>query len=116
MTNVEIRRWYLERVAHIAELNARWIAEGIPLRERAELAMHTRRELRLSARAMMTNPVEVELLRARDMAEYGNPNGPTFEFLLERLEREGLVEDAVYEAIISGSYRTNEGMNKKLGL
>ena len=116
MTNVEIRRWYLERVAHIAELNARWIADAIPLRERAEKARLTRHELRLRARSMMANPVEVELLRARDMAEYGNPDGPTFEFLLEQLEREGLVEDAAYEAIISGSYRTNEGVNKKLGL
>jgi hypothetical protein len=50
------------------------------------------------------------------MAEYGNPEGPTFKFLLERLEREGLVKDDAYEAIISGSYRTNEGVNRKLGL
>lgn len=116
MTNAEIRRWYLERVAHIAELNARWMAEGVPLRERAEKTRLARHELRLRARSMMANPVEVELLRSGDMAEYDNTDGPTFEFLLEQLDREGLVEDAAYEAIISGSYRTNEGVNKKLGL
>ncbi len=65
---------------------------------------------------MMANPVEVELLRARDMAEYGNPNGPTFEFLVEQAKKAGLEGDAVYESIIDGSYRTDAGTNRSLGL
>ena len=59
---------------------------------------------------------EVELLRARDLAKYGNPDGPTFEFLVEQLQNAGLLGDDIYEAIISGAYRTNEGINKSLGL
>lgn len=65
---------------------------------------------------MMTNLAEVELLRARDMAEYGNPDGPTFEFLVEKVKDAGLVEDAVYETIIEGSYRTNAGVDRRFGL
>lgn len=64
----------------------------------------------------MADPVEVELLRARDVAEYGNPNGPTFEFLVKKLKEAGLEGDAVYEAVIEGSYRTDTGVNRKLGL
>lgn len=65
---------------------------------------------------MMTDPEEVELLRARDVAEYGNPDGPTFEFLVEKLKEAEFEADAVYEAIVEGSYRTNVGVSRKLGL
>lgn len=65
---------------------------------------------------MMANPVEVELLRQRDIAEYGNSDCPAFEFLVEKLKEAGLEGDAVYEAIINGSYRTNAGVNRSLGI
>lgn len=115
-TNAEIRRWYLGQVARIPELNKQWLSQGLFVGERAEAAWSIRHEARLAARAMMADPVEVELLRARDIAEYGNPDGPTFEFLVERLKAVGLEGDAVYEAIIEGSYRTNAEVNGKLGL
>lgn len=75
-----------------------------------------RHEARLEARAMMTDPTEVALLRARDMISYGNPDGPTFEFLVEQARQAGLEEQAIYDAIIDGSYRTNIGINRQLGL
>ena len=85
-------------------------------RERAEEAWRIRHDARVAARAMMANPVEVELLRQRDIAEYGNADGPTFESLVAKLKEEGLERDAVYEAIIDGSYRTNTGVNRRLGI
>jgi hypothetical protein len=75
-----------------------------------------RHEARLKARAMMTDPSEVALLRARDMAHYGNLDGPTFEFLVEQARKSGLEEHAIYDAIIDDSYRTNIGINQRLGL
>ncbi len=66
--------------------------------------------------ARMASLEEVELLRQRDIAEYGNPDGPTFEFLVEKLKDAGLEEDTIYEAIIDGSYRTNAGVNRRLGI
>jgi hypothetical protein len=71
---------------------------------------------RLEARAMMADPMEVELLRARDMALYGNTDGPTFAFLVAQGRRSGLTEQAIYEAIIAGAYRTNVGLNRRFGL
>lgn len=64
---------------------------------------------------MMTNIVEVELLRARDVAYYGNPDGPPFELLVQRREDAGLEGDAVYEAIIEDSCRTDIEVNRRLG-
>jgi hypothetical protein len=115
-TNAEIRQWYLEQVARIPELNEEWRQQGLPVKERAEMAWRVRHEARLQSRSMMADPAEVELLRARDMAVYSNPNGPTFEFLVEKLRVAGLEEDAGYEAIIEGAYRTDTGINKWLGV
>ena len=63
----------------------------------------------------MASDVEREQLRSRDVAIYGSPNGPSFAFLKKRLKTEGLTENQIFEAIIQGSYRTNAGVDKKLG-
>jgi hypothetical protein len=115
-TNAEIRQWYLEQVSSIPELNQQWLAAGLSARERAERAWRMRHTARLEARAMMTDLIEVELLRARDMALYGHADGPTFAFLVEQGRRSGLTDQAIYEAIIEGAYRTNVGLNRRFGL
>lgn len=113
-TNAEIRQWYLQRIATIPQLNKQWIEQGISAQERAERAWLIRHEARLEARSMMADPDEVQLLRARDFYKYGHPDGPTFDFLVERLR--AIVGEAVYEIIIDGSYRTDAELNRKLGL
>lgn len=65
---------------------------------------------------MMADPREVELLRARDTSQYGKPDGPTFEFLVQRLMNAGLKGDAVYDAIVDGSHRTDPRMGGDWGL
>ena len=65
---------------------------------------------------MTADPAEVEQLRARDMALYRSADGPTFAFLVEQGRRAGLTEQAIYEAIIAGAYRTNAGLNRRFGL
>ena len=115
-TNAEIRQWYIQQVSAIPQLNKDWIKQGLPVRARAEAAWRIRHEARIKARSMMTDAVEVELLRARDVAKYGSPDGPTFEFLVEQLKEAGLEEDRIYEAIIDNSYRTDAELNRKLGL
>lgn len=115
-TNAEIRLWYQEQVARIPALNRQWIAAGCLARERAERAWRVRHDARIEARNMMTEPGEVALLQARDMAVYGHPDGPTFEFLVEQARNAGLEEPAIYDAIIDGSYRTNAEINRRLGL
>lgn len=56
---------------------------------------------------MMSDPADVELLQQRDVAVYGNPDGPTFGFLVEKLSEAGLEGDMIYEKIIEGAYRTD---------
>ena len=65
---------------------------------------------------MMALPEEVEMLEERDIVEYGSADGPTLEFLVKECQEAGLKGNAVYEAIIKGSYRTNKGVNDKFGL
>ncbi len=116
MTNKEIREWYANEVSRIPMLNEEWIRNGFLVRKRARKAWKIRHDARLKARAMMSNPKEVELLRQRDLLKYGNPDGPTFTFLVKENRKLGLVGDTVYEAIIDESIRTNVEVNKGLGL
>jgi hypothetical protein len=110
-TNADIRKWYLEQVAQVRELNEQWLAQGLSAKARAKKAWQFRHDARLKARAMMAKPEEVEDLRERDLAEYGNPDGPTFEFLVREWREAGLTGDAIYIAIIEGARRTNKGVN-----
>lgn len=64
----------------------------------------------------MGKELEIELLERRDLARYGNSDGPTFDFLVEKYSQLGLVGDEVYEAIIETSMKVNIGVNKGLGL
>lgn len=113
MTNQEVRQWYKAQVSPIPSLNEAWIKQGLTPEDRGRRAWKIRHDARLRAREMMENPIEVELLRDRDMEEYGNPDGPTFEFLVAKVRKEGLQGDKIYEEIVSGSYSTNKGVDKK---
>jgi hypothetical protein len=115
-TNAEIRKWYLKEVGLIHEFNKQWFAKGLSARERAKKAWRIRHDARLKARAMMADPEEVQMLQTRDIVEYGSPDGPSFEFLVRQCQEAGLKGNAVYEAIIKGSYRPNKGVNDKFGL
>jgi hypothetical protein len=106
----------LAEVATIAELNQDWIRQGLSARERAQRAWKIRHDARKTARSMMADPVEVDLLRERDFKKYANVDGPTFDYLVENLSRTGLAGDEIYEAIVDNSYRTDAELNKKLGL
>lgn len=65
---------------------------------------------------MMADKRERELLRALDMIRYKSPDGPSFEFLIERLKQAGIEGDAAYEAIIGSSHRSDNELNRLLGM
>jgi acetylornithine/succinyldiaminopimelate/putrescine aminotransferase/acyl-CoA synthetase (AMP-forming)/AMP-acid ligase II/predicted amino acid dehydrogenase/acyl carrier protein len=113
-TNPEIREWYLEQVAKIPSQNLEWIAKGMSIQDRAKRAWKLRYDARMDARAMMSDPKDVKLLQARDATEYGDPDGPSFEFLVTKYQKEGLEHDAVYEAIIGNSNKTDAELNARL--
>jgi hypothetical protein len=115
-SNREIRAYYLTLTRDIEARNAAWVSEGKSARDRARLAYDIRHNARLTCRAMMASRAEVLLLRARDLAKYGNPDGPTFEALVRSAKKKGLRGDAVYESIIRGAQRTDQGVTRRLKL
>jgi len=115
-TNEEVRLHYNRLVGTIGPANEKWKQEGLSAEERARRAYGMRHEARLLTRAMMSDAAEVEELRKRDLEVYGNPDGPTFEQLVERQRSKGVSGDAVYEAIIESAQRTNQAVNRWFGL
>lgn len=115
-TNTQARQLYLERVATIAAEDATWRAEGLAAAERARRAYTIRHAARMTARAMMADPAEVALLQERDREKYGDPDGPTFAWLVERARAKGLSGDAVYESIVDSAQRTDGDVNRAAGL
>lgn len=115
-SNRQIREMYVCAVSTIGAVDARRIAEGRTTEERAHLAWQDRHHARRVSRAMMDDQAEVAALRARDLAKYGDPDGPTFEWLLAKAERDGLVGDARHAAIIEGAQRTDDATNRRFGL
>jgi hypothetical protein len=116
MTNSEIREWYLQKIATIPQLNAEWIKQQVPLKERARRAWKIRHDARVEARNLMADRVAVAMIRARDLLVYGHPDGPTFEQLVAAARRRGLMrgltEEEAYGQIISGAQSTNEWINR----
>jgi hypothetical protein len=115
MSNIEVRQWYLDKVSKISELNREWIKQGLSLKERAYKAWEVRHNARVESRKMMTDPVEVQDLRDRDIELYKTPDGPTFDWTVQDAAKKGFKGDEIYESIIKGSQKTNKEVNKKLG-
>jgi hypothetical protein len=115
-SNKEIRARYVCWVTGIGAMNVEWKAQGLPAQERARKAFEVRHDARMISRAMMASDVEVKLLQERDREKYGNPDGPTFEWLVEKAGEKGLSGDAVYDEIVSSAQRTDAATNKAFGL
>ena len=115
-TDRQVRQLYLERVAEIGPRDRALQAEDMPLEQRARAAFQARHDARITARAMMQDAAEVEALRARDREKYGSPDGPTFEYLVERAQKKGLTGDAIYQSIVDSAQQTDAATNRSLGL
>jgi len=111
-TNCEIRIWYNYQVVAIGTLNDKWLADGIDLKTRAEKAYELRHNARVNARFMMQSPIEVKGLQARDLIKYGNPNGPTFDYLIKKNTDKGNSLDEAYQSIINSASRVSTVYNK----
>lgn len=109
-SNCEIRLWYNFQVVAIGKINKKWAQDGIDLKTRAHKAYEMRHQARVNARFMMQNKNEVKELQSRDMDKYGNPDGPTFEYLLKKSQKNASLEEA-YQAIIDSSSRTDSAYN-----
>ena len=112
-TNCEIRIWYNYQVVAIGEINKKWTEDGVDLKTRAHQAYKLRHNARINARYLMQNKDEVKALQARDMEKYGNPDGPTFEYLMKKNTDKGLSDDEAYQSVIDSSSRTSPVYNSE---
>lgn len=112
-TDCDIRVWYNYQVVAIPVINNRWIKTDISLKERAKRAYTLRHNARINARFMMSSAEEVKMLQARDMAKYGNPDGPTFDYLIAKSLNSGLTEQQAYQNMITSSARTDNSYNEQ---
>jgi len=115
MKNAQVRDWYNLQVAQIPAMNKAWLSEGIRAEERARRAWKIRHDARMAARQLMEDPKQIEELRNRDSEKYGNPDGPSFDYLVQKASKSGLTGDEIYEAIIQGSSTTNADVNRRFG-
>jgi hypothetical protein len=115
-TNEEIRVYYNQVVSTIGPSNEQWKRDGLPAEERARRAFTIRHDARLACRAMMASSSDVEDLRKRDQEKYGQPDGPTFEQLVDSGKKKGAAGDAVYEGIIASAQKTDETYNRAFGI
>lgn len=115
-TNVEIREHYLRLIGKVKSGDEKAKAEGVKAEERAKRAYTIRHDARMTCRAMMSDRREVEGLHERDQKKYGHADGPTFEQLVEHEKTKGLTGDAVYDAIVASSQRTDGAVNDLLGV
>ncbi len=111
LSNTDVRYWYNQTVEPIPKLNEQWIRHNVSLEGRAINSYGIRHDARLQARSLMANPADVELLQTRDLAKYGNPNGPTFEYLYDGYASMGYSDREIYQAIIDSSRMTNPEYN-----
>lgn len=115
-TDRQVRQLYLERVAAIGERDAQQRAQGQGAEARARAAYQARHDARMTARAMMRDQEAVRGLEARDRLKYGDPDGPTFEYLVERGREKGREGDALFEGIVESAQRTDEATDRSFGL
>lgn len=108
-SDCDIRRWYNYQVVALPVINQRWIETGSSLEERARRAYDIRHRARINARYMMVDGAEA--LRKRDMAKYGNPDGPTFTYLIDKSLAKGMTRQQAWQAIIETSSRTDNSYN-----
>lgn len=105
-SNCEARRWYLKMLGDLPAIDDSLKRQAIDLRGRSLCAYSLRRAARIGARAMMASQFDVVGLRLRDILKYGNPDGPSFTYLLGEKE-----ESRDYEKIILSARRVSATAN-----
>ncbi len=122
----QMRAWYQGFVSNINSFNKQWELEGVDVRERARRCSEIRHTGRMVTRDMMERAEGGKelrkLLEERDLQEYGNKDGPTFEIafnkaktsILKDIENKGItvdnssLEKLACQAVIDGAQKTNK--------
>ena len=115
-TDRRIRARYVCAAHAIGKLDEGWRRAGLGAEQRARRAHAIRHAARIEARKRMVDRAAVLALEARDTKKYGNPNGPAFDFLVDKAQARGLRGDAVFEDIVRSAQLTNWWTNMRYGI
>ena len=106
MGNVEVRKWYVDKVSKIADS----IDKSLTIEERARRAFEARNAIRTEARNLMADQTTRRLL------DKEHPN-KTFEELVEsKMKRKGMTREEAVQDVFETATKTNADINKELGL
>ncbi len=106
LSNIEVRKRYIEAVSSIKNN----INPSLPIEERARLAFEERNRIRSEAREMMEDQ-ETKMLLERE-----RPNKTFEELVKSKMKRKNMTRDEAVKDIYETATKTNEDVNKELGL
>jgi hypothetical protein len=106
MGNVDVRKWYKDKIAEIPNS----IDKTLPLEGQARQAFEARNRIRTEARNMMADEATRKLL------DQEHPN-KTFEELVEsKMKRKGMTREEAIQDILDTVTKSNANVDKELGL
>jgi hypothetical protein len=114
-TDEQIRNTYLCAIARITGSDSAAKAAGKTAEQRAEAAFAVRHDARVLARGMIKDAARVASLKQADQEKFGNPDGPTFEHLVEKAKEKGVAGDALYEDVVQ-VIESRPDLDRALGL
>lgn len=91
-------------------------AEGVPLKERAQLAFMHRNTRKMFTRDLMTDVKAREVLDLRNVALYGSAESQAFDDMVQDKTDMGMSEDEAYRDIIGSARTSSQVANKATGI
>lgn len=116
LSNLEVRNWYKAAIARVEPLDKQWRAEGVPIAERARRSYEIRHHARLAARELMESRTDVNRIELRDLFEYGDTDGPSFDGLMAKYMSGGRTREQAYQAIIDSAPLSNKQYDRRSGM
>lgn len=106
LSSTEVRKNYINKVSNIKST----IDSSLPIEEQARQAFEKRNAIRTEARNMMAD----EEMRKKLDAE--RPNKTFEELIGSKMKRKGMTREQAIQDIYDTATKTNDGVNKELGL
>lgn len=106
LNNQDVRKWYIDEVSKITE----GIDKSLPIEQQARQAFEARNAVRTKARDMMADQ------ETRKKLDKEHPNKTFEELIKSKMKRKGMTREEAIKDIYDTATKTNEDINKELGL
>lgn len=106
LSNEAVRKKYIEKVSKIKDN----IVQDLPMEIKAKMAFDARNQIRTEARNMMADE------DTRKKLEIERPNKTFEELIISKMQRKGMTREEAIIDIYETSTKTNENVNRELGI